>query len=428
MAELPAQIGKYQILGLAGKGAMGMVYIAHDPVVDRKVAIKVATIDEDDCGGNALRARRLVCNEAQAAGALDHPNILRIYDAGDVDDQFFIVMEFVDGAKTLRDLAKAERLAPVETVLRIIRQCADALDYAHSRGITHRDIKPANIMLTTAGEAKICDFGIAQRTHTEMTQVMGLLGSPLYMSPEQARDIPVTPQSDLFSLGVVLYEVLTGRRPFAAQDIAGVLHNILHKDPEPVTALRPELPKRLDTVLRRMMAKEASERYGTGAAIVAELTQALEDLSRSELAMTEAQKLAVLRSLECFQEFSEQELGEVLKAGIWERFRSREPIIDEGAPAESFYILVKGEVSIQRADKEINSLCEGECFGEMGYLSGNRRFASVVAAREVTVLEITGALRRWATLPLQMRLMKLFQDTLIRRLAHAGKRLSQALP
>ncbi|MGH9890616.1 MAG: serine/threonine-protein kinase, partial [bacterium] len=282
MQELPAQIGKYQILGLAGEGAMGAVYIAHDPVVDRKVAIKVATISEHEFGGNLRTVQRVVFNEAQVAGGLDHPQILRIYDAGEADGQFFIAMEYVEGAKTLRDYTRPDRLAPVESVLKLVGQCADALDYAHRRGVTHRDIKPANIMLTTAGDVKICDFGIAQRTQTDATEVMGLLGSPLYTSPEQARDATITPQSDLFSLGVVLYELLTGTRPFAASDIAGVLYNILHKDPEAVTALRPELPKRLDAIVKRALAKETGARYGSGAEMAADLAHVLVDQGRSE--------------------------------------------------------------------------------------------------------------------------------------------------
>lgn len=162
--------------------------------------------------------------------------------------------------------------------------------------------------------------------------------------------------------------------------------------------------------------------------MAAELAHVLDDMGRSEPALTAEEKLSALCSLECFQKFSEQEVREVLKAGTWEHYQHRGCIVEEGAPAECFYILVSGEVSVQRADKELNSLGEGECFGEMAYLSGKRRFASIIAAREVTVLKVTGDLRRWASLPLQMRLMRLFQDTLIQRLAHTSKRLSQALP
>lgn len=428
MSDLPAQIGKFKILGLAGKGAMGCVYVAHDPVVDRKVAVKVATISEDDLGGNLRTVRQLFFNEAQAAGALDHPNILTIYDAGDADGQFYIAMEYVEGAKTLRNYTAPDRLPPVETVLRLMRQCADALDYAHSRGVTHRDIKPANIMLTKAGEVKICDFGIAQRTQADLTQVLGWFGSPLYMSPEQARDGPIGAQSDLFSLGVVMYELLTGQPPFAAKDVAGVVSNVLHKEPEPVTALRPELSKRLDAVLRRALAKDPGERYASGAEMAADLVQALEDMDRPDAAQSEEQLFATLRSLECFRDFSEHEVREVMKAGAWEHYRRGDNIIEEGASAEAFYILVSGEISVRRGEKELNSLAEGECFGEMGYLSGCKRFASIVALRSVTALKVTGPLKRWASLPVQMSFTRLFQQTLIRRLADTSKRLSQALP
>ncbi len=428
MPELPERIGKYRVLGLAGKGAMGAVYIAHDPIVDRKVAVKVATIEEEELGGNLRSVRQLFFNEAQAAGGLDHPHILRVYDAGDADGRFFIAMEYIEGAKTLRDYTKPDRLLPVETVVRLITQCADALDYAHSRGVTHRDIKPANIMLTKTGEVKLCDFGIAQRAQADLTQVLGWFGSPLYMSPEQARDELVTPQSDLFSLGIVMYELLVGRSPFAAKDIAGVVSNVLRKDAEPLTALRPELPRGVDEVLRRALAKQPGDRYASAAEMASAFVEVLAEPSGSDQPLSEAQKLAALRRLECLQDFSEPELREVLKAGTFEHYRRAEGIIAEGGPGDSFYLLVSGEVSVRRADKELASLAEGECFGEMGYLSGTRRSASVVALSGVTALKIGGELRRWASLPVQMRFSRMFQQTLIRRLAHTSKRLSQTLP
>jgi CRP-like cAMP-binding protein len=162
--------------------------------------------------------------------------------------------------------------------------------------------------------------------------------------------------------------------------------------------------------------------------MVAELGQVLGELRRPGLALTEEQKLSTLRGLECFQDFSEPEVREILKAGIWEHYQRGDSIIEEGTPGDSFYILIAGEVSVKRAEKELNSLAEGECFGEMGYLSGTRRFATIVAKRSVTALKITGALRRWASLPVQMRLTRLFQQTLIRRLADTSKRLLQSLP
>jgi serine/threonine protein kinase len=221
MSEQPAKIGKYNIISVLGRGAMGVVYRGYDPYVDRPVAIKVATNADAD---NEGVARRLFVNEARSAGRLDHQNVLKVYEAGeteDGDDMPYMVMEYIDGGDTLRNYCRPDTLLPVPTVIRIIRQAADALDYAHKCGVLHRDIKPANIMLTKDGVAKLGDFGIARRMGVDQTQIVGWFGSPLYMSPEQARDLEITPQSDLFSLGSVFYEMLTGAPPFAAKGLTG---------------------------------------------------------------------------------------------------------------------------------------------------------------------------------------------------------------
>jgi len=187
MEEIPEKIGKYDITGIAGKGAMGVVYIGHDPFIDRRVAIKVSlNEDMEEDSHEALQARKLFFNEAKAAGALDHPHILRIYEAGEsTEGQPYIVMEFVEGAGDLKAFCKPDNLLPIDKLVDYFIQAADALDYAHQHGITHRDIKPANIMLTAKDEVKLCDFGIAQRTRSDQTQILGWFGSPLYMSPER---------------------------------------------------------------------------------------------------------------------------------------------------------------------------------------------------------------------------------------------------
>jgi len=230
--SLPAKIGKYQITGISGQGAMATVYVSYDPVIDRRVAIKVSKIPatlEDDV--EARQQQKLFFNEAQIAGALDHPNILRIYDANYEQGLCYIAMEYVEQARTLKTYTESSTLLPVEQAVKLIRQCTDALVYAHGKGVTHRDIKPANIMLTSTDVVKLGDFGISQRANSDQTQVMGWFGSPLYMSPEQARGGDLTGQSDIFSLGVVSYQLLTGKTPFAARDIPVVINNILKKDP-----------------------------------------------------------------------------------------------------------------------------------------------------------------------------------------------------
>ncbi len=426
MADLPEKIGKYDVTGVAGKGAMGIVYVGHDPFVDRKVAIKVST-QEDEAGEMTPQQRKMFFNEARAAGSLDHPNILRVYDAGDAGDRPYIVMEFVEEARTLRDHCRPDTLLPIKTVVEYLRQAALALDYAHQRGITHRDIKPANIMLTTAGQVKIVDFGIAQRAKADQTQVLGWFGSPLYMSPEQASDHNVTPQSDLFSLGVVAYELLAGKSPFAAKGISTLIQNVLTKDPEPLPEVRPEVPPSLWEVVRHCLQKKVADRYRTGAEIAADLERVAADLDNPYATLTEEQKFTLARNLAFLKDFTDAEVKEVLRAATWESHRTGTRIAEEGAQDAALYFLAAGDVSVQRGGREIATLAAGECFGEMAYLGDGRRSASIVATSNTAVMRIDRQLREWASLPLQLRLGKAFQKILIDRLAATSKALAREL-
>lgn len=422
MADHPDKIGKYDVTGVAGKGAMGIVYIAHDPFVDRKVAIKVSTHEE-----MTPQQRKMFFNEAQSAGALDHPNILRVFDAGEADDQPYIVTEFVESARTLRDFCQPDTRLPVKQVVQYIRQCALALDYAHKRGVTHRDIKPANLMLTQDGTVKIVDFGIAQRAQSDQTQVLGWFGSPLYMSPEQAADQPVTPQSDLFSLGVVAYELIAGKTPFAAKGISTLINNILHADPEPFSAVRDDLPPSLWAVVAHCLAKTIAERYKTGAEIAADLDRVLADLDNPFATLTEAQKLGAARSLAFFKDFSEAEVKEIVRASRWESHQPGTIVIDENSQSGSIYFIVSGDASVRRTGKELATISQGECFGEMGYLADGRRTASVVAVSPLSVMRVDAPLKDWASLPTQLRMNRALQRVLIDRLAATTRTLAKHL-
>ncbi|NNM00198.1 MAG: serine/threonine protein kinase, partial [Gammaproteobacteria bacterium] len=259
MAQIPEKIGKFEVLSILGQGSMGVVYKGHDSYVDRPVAIKVATNTGGDSEASDL-AHRMFVNEARSAGRLDHPNILKVYEAGEANDEPYMAMEYVEGADTLRSYCREDALLPINEVVRLIRQCADALDYAHKSGVLHRDIKPANIMMTKDGNAKIGDFGIARRVGVDQTQIVGWFGSPLYMSPEQAQDSELTQQSDLFSLGSVTYELLAGTPPFAAKGLTGLIHKVVNEDPEPLFEKRPEIPKVLWNVVRKMLEKDLGAR------------------------------------------------------------------------------------------------------------------------------------------------------------------------
>lgn len=411
------KLGKYDIIGEAGRGNMGVVYVGHDPFVDRKVAIKVMNRAGDPHDPVAQRARKLFFNEAKAAGALDHPNILRIYDAGEVEGQPYMVTEFVEGAATLRPYCIGERdLLPLERVLELMVQCASALDYAHQRGITHRDIKPANLMLTLEGTIKVVDFGIAQRGLGGSTQVMGVAGSPRYMSPEQARDQPVTARSDLYSLGVVMYELLTGHPPFTATSIPALLARLLNEPPSPLELSRPDLPPVVARVVYRALEKDPEERFASGAEMEAALREALTAIGSGLPELGEEERIAALKELAFFRSFSEADVEAAYRAGTWRQAGPGTDLVVEGEPDRGVYFLVFGKVRVTRQGKALAELQAGTCFGEMAYLSGRSRTATVSAAEPVAVLHIDTPLGDWAALPAQMRFTRAFQQVLIERL------------
>jgi serine/threonine-protein kinase len=267
------KLGKYLVTGTLGRGAMGTVYDARDPVIDRRVAIKTIPLAaaEDEEGAEALaRFKR----EAQAAGRLQHPNIVGVYDYGETETLAFIVMEFVDGTSLKAVLDKQERFPPAETI-RIMEQVLAGLQYSHARGVVHRDIKPANIMLTPDRVVKIADFGIARIESSSLTQAGTIMGTPAYMSPEQFMGTTVDARTDIYSAGVVLYQMLTGERPFEGS-LTGIMHKALNTEPPPPSAISVTSPSGLDAVVARAMAKRPEQRFPDAAAFAAALRQGLE--------------------------------------------------------------------------------------------------------------------------------------------------------
>jgi eukaryotic-like serine/threonine-protein kinase len=249
-------IGKYHILELVGEGAMGVVYKARDSVLDRTVAVKVmndAIARQDD-----LRARFL--REAQAAASLQHPNVVSIYDLGEVDGHLYIAMEFVTGAD-LEALMQTHEPLSLQQKLDIIIDVLTGLTFAHKRGIVHRDIKPANIRIAEDGRAKLMDFGVAHLTSSQLTNTGASLGTPVYMSPEQITGGKATPATDIFAVGAVLYELLTGNKPFDATTLQALFYKILTEKPKPIREAMPGLPSALDHIVEKAMAKDQPQRY-----------------------------------------------------------------------------------------------------------------------------------------------------------------------
>ena len=267
-------LGRYEILAELGRGAMGTVYRARDPKIDRIVALKTISVLGATAADEKSYRERFF-REAQAAGKLAHPGLVTIYDVGEEDGVPYIVMEHVAGRNLEAMLRETHGRLPVLTTLDLIRQVAEALDYAHARGIIHRDIKPANIIVTDEGQAKITDFGIAKLALTEFTVPGQVLGTPSYMSPEQLTGSAITGASDLFSLAVILYSMLAGDKPFSADTVTALTFQVVYKQAAPVTELNPELPSDFDYVVNRGLAKDPKERYQRGQ----EMARDLEDLA-----------------------------------------------------------------------------------------------------------------------------------------------------
>jgi len=260
------KIGRYEVTGELGKGAMGIVYKAEDPTIGRMVAVKTTRLDVHSMDEEEVFKR--FRHEAKAAGALHHSNVVTIYDAGQQDALFYIAMEYVEG-ETLQKLLRQRRFTPQE-ILDVARQICAGLDYAHSHGVIHRDVKPANIILTPDGIAKIMDFGIA-KTGGGMTTDGQVLGTPYYMSPEQVRGRPLDGRSDLFCFAVILYEMITGQKPFVGENPNTIIYNIVNEEPIPPNEVDPSISPELSGVLLRALQKNPNHRYATGAELVREL-------------------------------------------------------------------------------------------------------------------------------------------------------------
>jgi serine/threonine-protein kinase len=269
------QIGRYRILDELGRGATGVVYRAQDPAIGRIIAIKTIRLSDFTDESERERLRERLFREAQSAGMLSHPNIVTIYDIAEENGLAYIFMECVDGPPLEKVLNAADPIRS-DNALSILRQTATALDYAHQKGIVHRDIKPANILIDERMHAKITDFGVAKIMSQQMTQSGVMMGTPNYMSPEQVQGHAVDGRADQFSLAVIAYEMLTGEKPFLAEQLPALLFRIVREDPVPPQRLNPTIGPQVEVVLKKALAKSANDRFGTCTQFVDALAGALQ--------------------------------------------------------------------------------------------------------------------------------------------------------
>lgn len=417
-------LGKYQIVRRIGAGNMATVYMGHDPFIDRPVAIKVARPETLADGENGEFYKQLFFNEAQTAGLLKHPNITAIYDAGVDRETYYIVMEYVHGGDTLERYTKLDDLLPVETVTSVLYQCAMALDYAHKKGVVHRDIKPRNILLTEDREAKITDFGVAMAHGGHAGNHAEHAGSPLYMSPEQVRRETAVSGSDLFSLGVVAYELLTGRHPFHGENMEAIEYRILNGKPARVGELRAELPEIYQRIIDKALAKKVDQRYRSGLDMAGDISLVYDFLKQPTFTLTQQEKYNQVEKLRFFQHFQDGDLWELINAAEWLRLEQGHEIMQEGQADASFYVLVNGEVAVRKGAREIVRLHPGDCFGEMGMITHRPRSATIVAVTDVIAMKLRDSVIDRTSVNCQLRFQRQFLVALIERLEHATERIA----
>jgi serine/threonine protein kinase len=421
------KLGKYEIIRELGSGATSTVYLALDPFTGQQVAIKLFNPAALRDSTRTKAYRKLFLTEASLAGKLSHPHIVRVFDAVMDGDVNYMVMEYVAG-ETLERHAEVDHLLPLSTVAEIVYKCCKALEYAQYQGIIHRDIKPANILLHGESDIKISDFGAAVIESQQTTQVSGV-GSPAYMSPEQIKEQTLTHQTDIYSLGVSMYKLLTGKLPFDARNNYSMIYQIMNMEPPPASTYRPEISPALDAIVMRAMCKNLEQRYQTWDEFARDLVTFF---SRNVAPQTEifvTEKFNTLRELEFFRKFSDVELWEVLHISEWRKVRKDERIIGEGEAGQEFFILAGGSVKVLKDGRLLSVLHKGDCFGEMAHLSERDflRTTDVVARDDATLIEIKPDVLAQSSTGCRFQFSEAFLRMLVKRLAVANTRISHLL-
>lgn len=419
------RVGKFQIRKVLGKGASGIVYLALDTFSGDAVALKVldpALVTSPDFE-RTIAAQFL--NEASLAGKLSHPHIAAILEASVGPDSGYIALEYVPGGDLSQYTAPGKLLSPENSIQIAFKSCG-ALDYAFRQGIVHRDIKPANIMVVSGTNIKVADFGAAYLKTGEQPGV-GDVGSPYYMSPEMIRHAELDHRSDMFSLGVVLYELFTGRRPFTAATLDALFARILEQDPVPPSALRAELDGEIDRIVLRMLSKAPSQRYADWAELALDIAR-IGRLSVYDREVPDSDKFTALRNVPMLQSLGEAEIWELVHAGRWSRVPPQTTIVAEGAEGRSLFFLAAGNAKVTRKGRLLGVLSAREYFGEMAYVrrGGMPRQATVESISDAVIAEFEPEMLLKTTLRCQLQLAEALLHSLVDRLGIANERLARA--
>jgi serine/threonine protein kinase len=420
---LSLQVGKYDVQKMLGKGATGTVYLAKDTFSGREVALKTIEpeVFRDPEFGTVYRSQFL--NEASLAGKLKHPHIVSILDAVVGEDSGYIAMELVTGGDLVPH-TRPDKLLPVADVMQIGFKVCGALDYAFKEGIVHRDIKPANIMIAKGTDVKIADFGAATLRKSHVVQT-AMMGSPYYMSPEQIAGAQLTHHSDMYALGVVLYEMLTGQLPARAENLEALLKKIRELEPLPPSEVRKDLPKEVDPVILRALKKKPEQRYPTWGEFALELSKIVR-LVLPANAIPDTEKYVALKGVDMLSSLADAEVWELVNAGKWSRVDKGKTIVRENDKGRSFYFLAEGEVKVTKAGRLLNVVRHSECFGEMAYIWGGEmpRHATAEAMTRLLLAEFDPTALAKMSGGAQLQLTRALVRNLVDRLVLANTRVT----
>jgi len=397
-------VGRYEIASKLGQGGTAVVYLGKDPYIKRKVAIKIALPSD--------RYREGFFLEVQSTGRLNHPNIIAIYDAGVHGEYCYITMEYVEG-DTLEKYCRKDNLLSLSKTIEIILKACHALDYAHKQGVIHRDIKPSNIMMDTEGEIKITDFGIAQVSG--QTAPMGVFGTPSYMPPEQLKEEISGSQGDIFSLGCVLYELLTGEQAFSGGNFFTIMYKITDGEPPSMLELQPGLPKILEEITLKALIKDPADRYQTCMDLAYDLRVALRGITETTKDEKQKDLVDFIHKIPFFNNFTTEHVHELLSTSNIVRVSKGKVIVSHGEINDSFYIIMSGKTKVRIDGKDIATIGIGDCFGEMAFIAGQPRMASVVADADCVLLKISATLLDRLSESIQLLFYKNFAKTLVSR-------------
>lgn len=418
--NVPSHIEKYTVGARLGSGTCGVVHKALDEVLGREVAIKLSPVGEPQTNnGKVPGAQRAYQTEVFAAGRLRHPNIVTVYDAGQYLDLNYFVMEAVDGL-SLKHYGKGQKLLPTYRALEIICECCMALDYTHRQDILHRDIKPANIMVARDGTVKLLDFGIA----VGLSESSGLsrrgptLGTPNYMSPEQILGKELGPASDFYSLGTVLFELLTGKQLFKAKKVKDLFKTVVHQPAPTLSEFRPDLPSELSDVLTKVLNKKPEMRFQSGVELIDSLTQfidhfrAIEDRPREDQAL-----LPQMQALSFFSTFTVADIARLTSHAPVTTVSAGTELLPDANAKRELLVLIDGAVRVDNKEGFYGTFGPGECIGELGFIHGAPDQHSFTALADMKVLNIGPDVLSALPPKLHLHYYKRISDTLVERMA-----------